>query len=428
MYFPTSKGDVMKILILGQGGREHAFIKALKRTTADAEIHVFPGNDGMQKEALCFTGNSISDTAFIEKLCTDNRYDFIFVGPEDPLVNGVSDHLRNLGFNIVGPSQYWAQLEGSKVFAKEFMIKAKIPTAKYIVVESVDQVRKSIQQFTAPYVLKADGLAAGKGVFICATPEELFIAAENIFEKKILGSAGDKAALEQFTSGWELSYLFFTNGKDYVPLPIAQDHKRLYNGQKGPNTGGMGTWAPLEISNQLDQNIRKKVIEPTMAEINKGNSIYRGVIFLGIMVNGDDPSVLEYNVRMGDPETQSILPLIESNLGEFLLGLSNGSLGELKLNKNFASCVVLASPGYPDSPKKGLVIEGYDSITESASQYLIASGVKKEHHQWTTHGGRVLGAVGVATSKADAIKNAYSLAEKVKWPGIHFRTDIGTSN
>jgi len=418
----------MKILILGQGGREHAFVKALKRTTADSEIHVFPGNDGMKKEALCFTDKSLSDTSFIEKLCADNRYDFIFIGPEDPLVNGVSDHLRNLGFNVVGPSQHWAQLEGSKVFAKEFMIKAKIPTAKYVLVETVDQVKQHIQQFTAPYVLKADGLAAGKGVFICDTPDELFAAAENIFEKKTLGSAGSKAALEQFTPGWELSYLFFTNGKDYVSLPIAQDHKRLYNNQKGPNTGGMGTWAPLEISNELDNNIRKKVIEPTMAEISKGNSVYRGVIFLGIMVNGNDPSVLEYNVRMGDPETQSILPLIESNLGEFLLGLSKGNLSELKLNRNFASCVVLASPGYPDSPKKGLTIEGYDLVAETASQHMIASGIKRENNQWITHGGRVLGAVGVATSKADAIKNAYSLAEKVKWSGIHFRTDIGTSN
>tara|TARA_B110001454_G_scaffold219179_1_gene250732 strand:- start:14647 stop:15903 length:1257 start_codon:yes stop_codon:yes gene_type:complete len=418
----------MKILILGQGGREHAFVKALKRTTANSEIHVFPGNDGMTKEALCFTDRSLGDTAFIEKLCTENRYDFVFIGPEDPLVTGVSDRLRNLGFNVVGPSQHWAQLEGSKVFAKEFMIKANIPTAKYVLVESVDQVRKHVQQFSPPYVLKADGLAAGKGVFICDTPDELFTAAENIFEKKTLGSAGSKAALEQFTPGWELSYLFFTNGKDYVSLPIAQDHKRLYNGQKGPNTGGMGTWAPLEISKELDQNIRKKVIEPTMAEISKSNSVYRGVIFLGIMVEGNDPSVLEYNVRMGDPETQSILPLVESNLGEFLLDLAKGNLGELKLNRSFASCVVLASPGYPDSPKKGLPIEGYDAVTESTTQHLIASGVKKENNQWTTHGGRVLGAVGIATTKDEAIKNAYSLAEKVKWPGIHFRTDIGTSN
>jgi phosphoribosylamine--glycine ligase len=418
----------MKILILGQGGREHAFVKAFKRTAADCEIHVFPGNDGIVKEALCFTDKSLSDTVFIEKLCAENRYDFIFIGPEDPLVNGLSDRLRNLGFNIVGPSQHWAQLEGSKIFAKEFMIKANIPTAKYVVVESVDHVKKYIHQFTAPYVLKADGLAAGKGVFICDTPEELFTAAQNIFEKKTLGSAGSKAALEQFTSGWELSYLFFTNGKDYVSLPIAQDHKRLYNNQKGPNTGGMGTWAPLEISNELDFNIRKKVIEPTMAEISKGSSVYRGVIFLGIMVNGNDPSVIEYNVRMGDPETQSILPLIESNLGEFLLGLSKGHLGELKLNRNFASCVVLTSPGYPDSPKKGLEIEGYDSLIESELQHMIAAGIKKENNQWTTQGGRVLGAVGVGGSKDDAIKNAYSLAKKVKWSGIHFRTDIGTSN
>lgn len=416
----------MKILILGQGGREHAFVKALLRTTLSAEIHVLPGNDGMKQEALCFTDKSLKDTAFIEQLCLENKYEFIFVGPEDPLVDGLSDRLRNLGLNVVGPSQYWSQLEGSKIFAKEFMMRAKIPTAKFVVVDSVEQVKEHIQQFTPPYVLKADGLAGGKGVFICDTPDELYAAAENIFVKHTLGPAGKKAALEQFTPGWELSYLFFTNGKDYVSLPIAQDHKRLYNGQKGPNTGGMGTWAPLEISKELDQNIRKHVIEPTMTEISKSNSVYRGVIFLGIMVNGNEPSVLEYNVRMGDPETQSILPLIESNLGQFLSRLSQGHLGELKLNKNFASCVVLASPGYPDHPKKGLPIEGYSTAKETSSQHFIASGVKKENEQWTTHGGRVLGAVGIGSSKTEALKSAYSLAEQVKWSGIHYRTDIGT--
>lgn len=417
----------MKILILGQGGREHALVKALTCTTPTVEIHVLPGNDGMKKEALCFTEKSLKDSLFVEKLCADNHYDFIFIGPEDPLVDGISDRLRHLGWNVVGPSQYWSQLEGSKIFAKEFMIKAKIPTAKYVAVESVNQIKKHISEFTPPYVLKADGLAAGKGVFICDTPEELYTVAENIFLKKSLGAAGSKAALEQFTEGWELSYLFFTNGKDYVSLPIAQDHKRLYNGQKGPNTGGMGTWAPLEISKDLDQNIRKKVIEPTMAEISKSDSVYRGVIFLGIMVNDNEPSVLEYNVRMGDPETQSILPLIDSNLGEFLLKLSQGSLTELKFNKNFASCVVLASPGYPDNPKKGLPIEGYDDVKETSSQHLIASGVKKESGHWTTHGGRVLGAVGVGSSKSEALKAAYSLANQVRWTGIHYRTDIGSS-
>jgi len=425
--FPTSKGEAMKILILGQGGREHAFVKAFKRTMLSSDIHVLPGNDGMKAEALCFTDKSLKDIAFIKQLCTENKYDFVFIGPEDPLVDGVSDTLRKLGQKVIGPSQYWAQLEGSKIFAKEFMVKANIPTAKFVAVDSVDQIKKHVHSFTPPYVLKADGLAAGKGVFICDTPEELYTAADNIFVKKTLGSAGLKAALEQFTPGWELSYLFFTNGKDYVSLPIAQDHKRLYNGQKGPNTGGMGTWAPLEISKELDQNIRKKVIEPTLAEIGKGDSVYRGVIFLGIMVNGSEPSVLEYNVRMGDPETQSILPLIETNLGEFLVGLADGKLQELKLNSNFASCVVLASPGYPDNPKKGLTIEGYDAAKDTKTQHLIASGVKKENSQWITYGGRVLGAVGIGGSKASALKEAYSLAEKVKWQGIHFRTDIGNA-
>lgn len=416
----------MKILILGQGGREHAFVKALNRSSTKTEVHVLPGNDGMKQEALCFIDKSLKDISFIEQLCKENKYDFVFVGPEDPLVDGVSDRLRSAEINVVGPSQHWAQLEGSKIFAKEFMAKAQIPSSKFVVVDSVDSVKKHYSQFASPYVLKADGLAAGKGVFICDNLDELITASENIFVKKALGSAGDKAVLEQFTPGWELSYLFFTNGKEYVSLPIAQDHKRLYNGQKGPNTGGMGTWAPLEISSELDQNIRKKVIEPTMKQISQSNSPYRGVIFLGIMVTGDEPSVLEYNVRMGDPETQSILPLIESDLGKFLHSLSQGQLPKLEFNKNFASCVVLASPGYPDNPEKGLPIQGYDSKNESQNSYFIASGVKKTD-QWTTHGGRVLGAVGIGASKAESLKIAFSLAEKVKWKGIHYRTDIGST-
>jgi phosphoribosylamine---glycine ligase len=418
----------MKILILGQGGREHAIVKALHRTSDKIEIHVLPGNDGMKKEALCFTENSWKDQKFLEQICSQHKYDSVFIGPEDPLVEGVSDYLRKKGIPVVGPSQYWAQLEGSKIFAKEFMVTAGIPTSNFVIVDSVEKTKQQAHKFTPPFVLKADGLAAGKGVFICDNLEELLTAAENIFEKKILGTAGSKALLEQFTPGWELSYLFFTNGKDYVSLPIAQDHKRLFNGQKGPNTGGMGTWAPLEISSVLDKNIRTKVIEPTMSKISQSNSPYCGVIFLGIMVNGNEPSVLEYNVRMGDPETQSIMPLIDSDLGQFFADLANGKLNPLQFNKKFASCVVLASPGYPESPKKGLPIEGFETTIDTESQHFIASGVKKESSTWTTYGGRVLGAVGVGNSKDESLKAAYSLVEKVKWQGIHFRTDIGNSN
>ncbi|MBL7543057.1 MAG: phosphoribosylamine--glycine ligase [Bdellovibrionaceae bacterium] len=415
----------MKILILGQGGREHALVKALRRSSNSPEIHVLPGSDGMKNEALCFTEDSWKNSLFLQSLCEKNKYDFIFIGPEDPLVEGVSDRLRQQGYNVVGPSQYWAQLEGSKIFAKEFMVKAGIPTSSFVVVSSVEDVKNNAKLFTPPYVLKADGLAAGKGVIISDTLEELYAAAENMFVKKTLGEAGSRALLEQFTPGWELSYLFFTNGQDYVSLPIAQDHKRLFDGQKGPNTGGMGTWAPLEISKELDHNIRTQVIQPTMKQISQSSSPYRGVIFLGIMVNGTTPSVLEYNVRMGDPETQSILPLIDSDLAEFLSKLAHGDLSKLTFNKNFATCVVLASPGYPDNPQKGLSISGYDSSCKMESHYFIASGVKNESSGWVTNGGRVLGAVGIADSKHAAIQKAYDLAKTVTWNHIHYRTDIG---
>lgn len=418
----------MKILILGQGGREHALIKSLQRTSLNkTEIHILPGNDGMKKEALCFTEKSLKDTEFILNLCRTHNYEIVFIGPEEPLVAGISDQLRQQGQNVIGPSQYWAQLEGSKVFAKNFMINAGIPTARSLVVNSVYQVKENLHLFKPPFVLKADGLAAGKGVFICDDEKQLLDSAENLFEKKILGPAGSQALLEQFTKGWELSYLFFTNGKDYVSLPIAQDHKRLFDGQKGPNTGGMGTWAPLSISAELEKNIRVKVIEPTMAALKKSDSLYRGVVFLGIMVDGAEPSVLEYNVRLGDPETQSILPIINSDLAVFLKRLSLGELETLKFNKNFATCVVMASPGYPDNPEKGITIQGYDETVQNQSKYFIASGIKNISSQWTTHGGRVLGAVGIGESKDESIKLAYDLAKKVNWKGIQYRQDIGNS-
>lgn len=415
----------MKILILGQGGREHAFVKALNCSAMKPQLHVLPGNDGIKEEALCFTDKSLKDTAFISQLCLQNKYDFVFIGPEDPLVDGVADLLKGIGQNVIGPSRYWAQLEGSKIFAKEFMKRASIPTAAFVVVDSVEEVKKHLKQFTPPYVLKADGLAAGKGVYICDTERDLLTAAENLFVKKILGPAGAKAILEQFTNGWELSYLFFTNGKEYVPLPIAQDHKRLFDGQKGPNTGGMGTWAPLSISKELEENIRTQVIAPTLKHLALSLSHYRGVVFLGIMVNGNQPSVLEYNVRMGDPETQSILPLIDSDLCAFLSELSKGRLTKLEFNSKFASCIVLSSPGYPDDPEKGLPITGFIAPADNPLKYFVASGIKNTAGAWATNGGRVLGAVGIGDSKSEALAKAYELAKQVTWPGIHFRTDIG---
>ncbi len=414
----------MKILILGQGGREHALVKAFNNSPLVTEIHVLPGNDGMKKEAICHSINS-SDTEKIIQLCIHTEIDFVFIGPEDPLVAGVADKLRERGILVVGPSQQAALLEGSKVFAKEFMVDAKVPTAPYFVVTTVEQTLEKAKNFQPPYVLKADGLAAGKGVFICKTIEELKTASESLFVKNIFGEAGKKALLEKFEPGWELSFIVLTNGEKFISLPLAQDHKRLLDHNEGPNTGGMGTVAPLNISAQLKKEIENKIIAPSIQQLQERQYLYRGVLFVGVMVTKEGPKVLEYNVRLGDPETQVILPLIESDLAQVMMHLSQGILDPIHFKNIHAACVILAAPGYPDTPEKNLPIQGIENFTDSSNYYLIHAGTKHQGDQWLTNGGRVIGAVGIGNSKDEALKHAYEVAEKVNWPGKLIRRDIG---
>ncbi len=414
----------MKVLVLGQGGREHALVKAFRHSTSITEIHAIPGSDGMAQEALCHP-ISLSDSEAIIQFCLRTEIDFVFIGPEGPLVNGLTDDLRARGVLVVGPSQEAAMLEGSKIFAKRFMSEAQIPTASFEEVATVDEVMTAAKKFTPPYILKADGLAAGKGVFICQTLAELEFSAQQIFEANILGDAGKKAVLEENLPGWELSYLVITDGTDFQALPLAQDHKRLKDLHQGPNTGGMGTVAPLKIDSSLDQEIREKIIAPTVKTMASRGYIYRGVIFIGVMVTSKGPQTLEYNVRLGDPETQVILPLIENDLGDLFLNLAKGILKPLQIKNLYASCVVLAAEGYPDHPVKGALIEG-DISYETVSSYFVHAGTRKnEEGQWCTDGGRVIGAIGLGSSLQESITNAYTQAQKIKWQGLQMRSDIG---
>lgn len=414
----------LRVLVIGQGGREHALVKALKSSLSVSEVHCAPGSAGMASDALCHSLEK-TDGARVIELCRRLSFDLVVIGPEVPLAEGLSDELRREGVVVFGPSQAAARLEASKIFSKHFMVRAGIPTAKFCEVSSVDETLRSADQFTPPYVLKADGLAAGKGVFICADREELGRASRSLFEQRALGGAGDRAILEQHQPGWELSYLILTNGEEFEALPLAQDHKRLMDGNDGPNTGGMGTVAPLKINGELDKQIREKVLAPSVATLKSMGLLYRGVLFVGLMITKEGPTVLEFNVRFGDPETQVILPLLDGDWGQVMLAVAKGEMPRLNWHPLHLACVVLAAEGYPEQSKTGVPIQGEIGF-QTASSYFLHAGTKKspEGH-WLTGGGRVLNAVGLGSSRSEALQNAYRQAAKVSWPGLQMRSDIG---
>lgn len=414
----------MNLLVIGSGGREHALVKAFKMSPQVTEIHAIPGSDGISMEALCHPEISWKNFDAIAQFCIQFSIDFVMIGPEDPCVAGLSDHLRERGIFVVAPDQQAARLEGSKIFAKNFMKRAGIPTAYSEVVTQVSQTLELASRFTPPYVLKADGLCAGKGVFICETKQELQIAATQLFEEKIFGDAGTQALLEQFTPGYELSLLLLTNGQDFQLLPLAQDHKRLLDGQKGPNTGGMGTLAPMQVDPALMNQIIESVVKPSVAEIQNSQMLYRGVLFIGLMISEQGPSVLEYNTRFGDPETQVILPLLDTDLADLFFNLSKGHLQSFKLKSLSAACVIKAAKGYPDQPVKGDKISGLPAA-DSASGWVIHAGTQKRDFDFYTNGGRVLGCVGIGADLENAVSQAYTLANQIQWEGCHQRNDIG---
>lgn len=414
----------MNFLVIGQGGREHALVRALKNSPSVKEIHAIPGNPGMASEILCHALDW-KNFESIATFCRQFNIDVVVVGPEDPLVMGLSDFLRDQGVLVVGPSKAAAQLEGSKVFAKEFMQEFGVATARAVTVRSVEETMAAAEAFTPPYVLKADGLAAGKGVVLCKELDHLRSVAQQFFEQKLFGVASEKALLEQFLPGDELSLLLLTNGSDYQLLPMAQDHKQLNDGDQGPNTGGMGTVAPMGISQALSEQIKTTIIEPTLKGLQSRAMFYRGVIFLGLMITNEGPQLLEYNCRLGDPETQVVLPLLQGDWGKVFHQLAQGNLPQLSWQSIFTACVVLAAPGYPEAPEKGVVITGELNYQTHSSYFLHAGTRRGEDGQWQTAGGRVLCSIGIGSTKEEARANAYQQASHVNWKGLQKRTDIG---
>jgi phosphoribosylamine---glycine ligase len=426
----------IKALVIGQGGREHALVRALRLSPSVQEVHALPGSDAIALEAQCHP-IQWEDFAAVLSLVREIQIDLVVVGPEVPLVAGLSDALRAAGVKVFGPSQAGAQLEGSKIYSKKFMVEAGVPTARYEIVSSVEETRSAARAFAPPYVLKADGLAAGKGVFICKTEKELFDAADELFVKKSLGVSGARALLEEFQPGYEISYLVLTNGEDFEPLLMAQDHKRLRDGDEGPNTGGMGVVAPVDVDSELREWINRDVVRPSLAQMRQRGLLYRGVLYVGLMITPNGPSVIEYNARFGDPEAQVLLPLLDGeggDWGQVLSDLADGRLRKLSWKKDSCCCVVLAAEGYPDAPVKGAPISGLpvrpgsssSKRDETDTSYILHAGTVKDPKKgWVTSGGRVLNAIGVGKNLSEAIEEAYAAAKKVSWAGRLMRTDIG---
>lgn len=412
----------MRILVVGSGGREHALLHKLKTSKSNPDLFIYPGNAG-HKDCAQIVSLKNNNKSSLTTWAKENKIDFVIIGPEKELVEGYADAFREIQIPCVGPNQTAAQLEGSKKFSKQFMVEYGLPTADFEIVNSVEKTLIAARRFSPPYILKADGLAAGKGVYICKTMSELEHASHEIFELKKFGTAGDSALLEANLPGYELSVIALTNGSEFQILPIAQDHKRLLDADLGPNTGGMGTVAPMRIDSELEKKITERILKPTVQGIKSRGFLYRGVIFIGVMVVDGDPYILEYNTRFGDPETQVILPLIENDFAQVMLDLANGTLQKLNFSRKAAACIVNAAAGYPDQPIKGDTI----SIPESTHEkYVLFCGVMNDSNQkLASNGGRVLNAIGIGNSHSEAIQNAYDINARISFKGRQYRSDIG---
>lgn len=415
----------MKILVVGSGGREHAICYSLLKGKKVNEIYCAPGNAGISEIAQCLSIKD-NDIDNLYKFAKENKIDLTIVGPEVPLVDGIVDKFEKENLKIFGPNKKCSMLEGSKAFSKEFMIKHDIPTAKYKEYMDLDEAISEIDSFGYPVVIKADGLAAGKGVVIAKDKEEGIKVLKEIMSDKKFGIAGEKIVIEEFLKGIETSILAFVDNNTIVPMESAKDHKKVYNNEEGPNTGGMGTFSPSNIyDEQLSHIVKKEVLDKTLKGFKDDNLNYKGILFIGLMITEDGPKVLEYNVRFGDPETQSVLLRLETDLIEIIEAILENRLNEIhiKYDEKNAVCVMLTSGGYPESYEKGKVITGLDKVDEDI--VIFHSGTKIINNKLVTNGGRVIGISAKGNSLEEASKKVYENIEKIKFEGMHYRTDIG---
>ena len=413
----------MKILVVGGGGREHAIIKKLKENPSVEQIFALPGNGGIAADAVCVNIGA-TDIAGITAFAREQKVDYAVVAPDDPLVLGAVDALEAVGIPCFGPRANAAIIEGSKVFAKNLMKKYGIPTARYEVFDSMDAALAYLETAPIPTVIKADGLALGKGVIIAQTREEARAAVRDMMEGHVFGKSGDHVVIEEFLTGPEVSVLAFTDGKVVKPMVSSMDHKRVGDNDTGLNTGGMGTVAPNPCyTDAVAQRCMEEIFLPTIAAMNAEGRTFKGCLYFGLMITADGPKVIEYNCRFGDPETQVVLPLLESDLLTIMQATTNGTLAEteVRFSPRHACCVILASSGYPTAYKKGFEI----TMTPEAAAHTYVAGAKLENGKLVTSGGRVTGTTAIADTLADAVAEAYRLSDGVRFEGAYRRSDIG---
>ena len=413
----------MKLLVVGGGGREHAIIKKLKENTSVSEIFALPGNGGMRNDATCVNIGA-KDIEKIVAFAVENSIDYAVVAPDDPLVLGCVDALEKVGIPCFGPKANAAIIEGSKVFSKNLMKKYGIPTARYEVFDNMEAALAYLENAPIPTVIKADGLALGKGVIIAATREEAMEAVRSMMADKVFGASGDHIVIEEFLEGPEVSVLSFTDGKTVVPMISSMDHKRAGDNDTGLNTGGMGTVAPNPFyTEEVAQRCMQEIFLPTVAAMNSEGRTFRGCLYFGLMITKDGPKVIEYNCRFGDPETQVVLPLLESDLLTIMQATTEGTLAdtEVKFADKHACCVIMASKGYPTHYEKGFPLQ----IPEAISDQVYVAGAAIKDDVLVTNGGRVLGATAVADSLEQAIQNAYAMVDAITFENAFYRKDIG---
>lgn len=411
------------IIVVGSGGREHAIIKSLKKSPEINKIYALPGNAGMEGDAVC-VAVSATDINGVVAFAKANNISFAVVAPDDPLVLGMADALEESGIPTFGPSKMAAQIEGSKVFAKNLMKKYSIPTAEYQTFSDINKALEYLKRSPLPTVIKADGLALGKGVIIASTREEARNAVISIMGDKIFGESGNNIVIEEFLTGPEVSVLAFTDGKTVVPMVSSMDHKRAYDNDSGPNTGGMGTIAPNpHYTKEIADRCMREIFIPTIDAMNKEGRPFKGCLYFGLMLTKTGPKVIEYNCRFGDPETQVVLPLLETDLFEIMKAVRDERLSdiEVKFKSGHACCVIMASEGYPVSYKKGFEI----TVDNRLNGEIYFAGVTSKDGKLVTNGGRVLGVTNVANTLEKAIKMSYNDINKIHFENSCYRRDIG---